>query len=127
MGHIKDRAAANIATARQGTQIGLAAVLERARIDVQRSTENVGLHLRTVEQEAQRSVQSARTNSEALMREISGQGPQKTLGRGFAMVQAEDGKTIASAANVPPGAAIQVTFHDGALDARVQPKSEEVR
>jgi len=128
MSHIKDRAAANIAAARQGTLSSVGAVLERARLAVQRSRESVGLHLRTVEQEAQRSVRLARTGSEALMREISGQGPQKTLGRGFAMVQAEDGKTIASAANVQPGAAIQVTFHDGALDARVvQPKSEEVR
>jgi exodeoxyribonuclease VII large subunit len=128
MSHVKDRAAANIAAARQGTQSGVGAVLERARLDVQRSGETVGLHLRTVEQEALRSVRLARTGSEALMREISGQGPQKTLGRGFAMVQAEDGKTIASAANVQPGAAIQVTFHDGALDARVvQPKSGEAR
>lgn len=128
MSHVKDRAAANIAAARQGTQSGVAAVLERARLDVKRSSENLCLQLRTVEQEAQRSVQLARTESEALMREISGQGPQKTLGRGFAMVQAEDGKTVSSAANVLPGAAIQVTFHDGALGARVvQPKSEEAR
>jgi exodeoxyribonuclease VII large subunit len=128
MRHVRNRAVSNIAAARQGTQVGVAAVLERARIDVQRSEEDVRLHLRTVEQEAQRSVQGARIGSEALMREISGQGPQKTLGRGFAMVQAENGKTIASAASVPRGAGIRVTFHDGSLDARVvQPKREEVR
>ena len=127
MSHVTDRAAAHIASARQLAQANITAVLQRARIDVTRSTEDALHHMRTVSQEARRTVQTALTHSEALVREISGQGPQKTLGRGFAMVQNERGKTIASAASVEPGAAIQVTFHDGALDARVIQPSKEAR
>ena len=127
MRQVTDRAAAHIASARQFAQADVAAVLQRARIDVMRSTEDAVLHMKTVRQEAQRTVQTARAYSEALIREISGQGPQKTLGRGFAMVQNERGKTVASAASIEPGAAIQVIFHDGALDARVIQPSKEAR
>lgn len=90
-----------------------------------RSTDDAMLQMRTVSHEAQRTVQTARTHAEALIREISGQGPQKTLGRGFAMVKNGSGKTVASAASVEPGTSIQVTFHDGALDAHVIQPSQE--
>lgn len=127
MSQVGDRAAAHIAAARQRAQANVNAVLQRARIDATRSAEDAQLHMRTVGEEAHRTVQTARTRSEALIREISGQGPQKTLGRGFAMVRNERGATVASAASVEPGTSIQVTFHDGALDARVLQAKQEAR
>ena len=52
------------------------------------------------------------------MREIAGQGPAKTLGRGFAIVRAEDGQPITSAAAARPGSPIHIQFRDGSLAAR---------
>ena len=128
MRQVGERSAGSVTAARQGSRAGLASVVEKAHGQVARSREALQAGLRAVEQDARRSVRNARTGSEALIREISGQGPQKTLGRGFAMIQADDGKTIVSAADAQPGAAMKVSFHDGAVNARVvQPKSEDER
>jgi exodeoxyribonuclease VII large subunit len=116
---VKERATACIVAAKHGVSSSTEQVLRRAAQDVQRSTQVVEDDMRAVALESRRGVQSARTSSEALVREISGQGPQKTLGRGFAVVQASNGKTIVSVTGAQPGTSIQVNFHDGAVEARV--------
>jgi exodeoxyribonuclease VII large subunit len=70
-------------------------------------------------------VASSRTSTEALIREVAGQGPQKTLARGFAHVRGAGGETIMSAYQVSGGARIKVTFHDGVLPAEVRNKENE--
>jgi exodeoxyribonuclease VII large subunit len=54
-----------------------------------------------------------------LFREIAGQGPEKTLGRGFAIVRDEVGAPLTTAARVKPGAAVELEFRDGRVAARV--------
>jgi exodeoxyribonuclease VII large subunit len=58
--------------------------------------------------------------AEALMREITGQGPEKTLNRGFAMVRGQGGKTITGVKQVVDGGEIQIQFHDGNIEAIAQ-------
>ncbi len=52
------------------------------------------------------------------MREISGQGPDKTLSRGFAVVRDGEGRTITSLRHTMPDQAVEIQFRDGAIGAR---------
>lgn len=62
-------------------------------------------------------VREGAVRAEALMREIAGQGPEKTLSRGFAMVRWHGGKTVTGATEVIDGDEIQIQFHDGKVEA----------
>jgi exodeoxyribonuclease VII large subunit len=63
------------------------------------------------------TVRDSAGRAEALMREIAGQGPEKTLSRGFAVVRGQGGKTVTGAAQVIDGGEIQIQFHDGKVQA----------
>lgn len=119
MGQVTERALSSLRWARQSAGERTFDIFERASLDTRRSRQVVRDDWRSVAQDAVRTVQHAGSNAEALLREISGQGPGKTLSRGFAMVLAADGKTITSAADIETGAGIELTFHDGAFEARV--------
>jgi exodeoxyribonuclease VII large subunit len=60
----------------------------------------------------------ARARTTALLREIAGQGPEKTLRRGFAIVRDAAGAPLTAAAEVKPGAAVELEFRDGRVAAR---------
>lgn len=66
---------------------------------------------------ARLTVRNSAGRAEALMREIAGQGPEKTLSRGFAVVRGQGGKTVTGAAQVIDGSEIQIQFHDGKVQA----------
>jgi len=53
------------------------------------------------------------------MREIAGQGPEKTLGRGFAVVRNVVGKPVTRVGQVAPGQGVTVEFSDGSVGAHV--------
>jgi exodeoxyribonuclease VII large subunit len=61
----------------------------------------------------------AATGAQALLREIAGQGPDKTLGRGFAIVRGADGHPITRASQASAGQAIEIQFRDGQVAARL--------
>ena len=73
-----------------------------------------------VAEAARRRVLEARTRAEATLREIAGQGPDKTLRRGFAVVRAENGATLTGAAAAREAGDLQIEFRDGRLPARVR-------
>lgn len=62
------------------------------------------------------TLREAADRSEALMREIAGQGPDKTLKRGFALVRSTDGKPVTRSAQTTPGAALEIEFSDGKVE-----------
>ena len=82
-------------------------------------------------------MQQAATDSQALVREITGQGPEKTLARGFAIVRGLDGISLTSAAQatgtgagadtgdgadaIKTGVEIEIEFQDGRVAAAVHP------
>lgn len=66
---------------------------------------------------ARQSVSEATNRSEALMREITGQGPDKTLRRGFALVRRSDGTPITRSSQVTAGSEIDISFSDGHIKA----------
>ena len=108
--------------ARLAVDSSLAAVRENAGRSTLVARQRSDEALRVVSTGAYAALQLRGAHAEAFVREITGQGPEKTLKRGFALVMA-DGKPISRAAQVPPGAAVEIQFSDGALPAHFdQPK-----
>ena len=73
--------------------------------------------LASVGASAKNLVRSASVSSDALMREIAGQGPEKTLTRGFALVRNQAGKPITRAGQTASGSPIEIQFGDGKVAA----------
>jgi exodeoxyribonuclease VII large subunit len=80
---------------------------------------------------ARQQLRNGSEKSEGLMREITGQGPQKTLRRGFAIVRTPAGSTLTQVAQVPAGTLIEIEMSDGSVAATSQaitsrpPESDE--
>ena len=95
----------------------LGGVLEQSRRDMERARAEADESLSVVATSARLQVRDGAERSEALMREIAGQGPEKTLKRGFALVRNQTGKPITRAAQTVGGAAIEIQFSDGKVSA----------
>ncbi|MCF8168863.1 MAG: exodeoxyribonuclease VII large subunit [Rhodoferax sp.] len=72
---------------------------------------------------ARQSVRDAGERSAALLREVTGQGPDKTLRRGFALVHARNGAPVTRASQVAEGTELQIEFQDGHRVATVNPSA----
>ena len=94
--------------------------LARRQLDVAR--QRVPAAWAEVQSGARLALRQAREGSRALMREIAGQGPNKTLARGFAVVRDASGRPLLRAAEVGPGQALRIEFHDGHVQARAEPR-----
>lgn len=70
---------------------------------------------------ARRQVSLARTGAEATMREIAGQGPGKTLGRGFAVVRNTEGEPLTDSQAAQAAGAVHIEFRDGHVAAHIEP------
>ena len=92
-------------------------ILERAQRDASRARQATEDVMDGVSISARLVVRDAATRSEALMREIAGQGPEKTLGRGFAIVRSQSGNPVTRASQVAGGAEIEIQFQDGRVAA----------
>jgi exodeoxyribonuclease VII large subunit len=136
---VRHRAAGGLATARRALPLhladvraesrrGLAAattgalawrdsIARHARDEVRHSHETSIRHMVAIGRDARRAVVQARSAGDALVREISGQGPERTLARGFALVRAGgDPVTAAQALRaVPAGTPVEIQFHDGTV------------
>ena len=54
----------------------------------------------------------------SLVREVTGQGPEKTLARGFAIVRTLEGKPVTDQAQARALPALEFQFRDGVVPAR---------
>jgi exodeoxyribonuclease VII large subunit len=97
----------------------LGGVLEQSRRDILRARTQADEGLSVVAASARLQVRDGAARSEVLMREIAGQGPKKTLKRGFALVRDQTGKPITRAAQTVSDAAIEIQFSDGKVTAAV--------
>lgn len=119
LAEIRTEARQTLRQARTESGARLVGVLERASLDATHAREAAARGIADVQSHASRLVADARTASQALMREIAGQGPEKSLGRGFAIVRC-GGSTLTSARQAAPGSALDIQFHDGRLAARTE-------
>ncbi len=69
---------------------------------------------------SRQNLRESMNRSEALMREITGQGPDKTLKRGFALIRSKDGKALTRASQTTAGTALEIQFSDGKVSAVTQ-------
>lgn len=95
-------------------------VLERARQETMRARKGADEALASVSASARMLVQAGAARSQALMREIAGQGPEKTLSRGFAIVRTDSGAPLTRSVQARDGAAIEIEFQDGKVSATVK-------
>lgn len=112
------QATALVSLARQTATRNMQYITERSTADIRLAQQTIKRELKVIEHEARRSLQSAATSSAALFREIAGQGPDKTLARGFALVRKE-GYIITSSKDIQAGDSIDVEFKDSHLKATV--------
>jgi exodeoxyribonuclease VII large subunit len=115
---IASRARGSVTAMRGAIEAGLPMVLERAASDVRQMSTGVEQAGRSVAERSRQAVSQAKLASQSLAREIAGQGPQKTLGRGFALVRS-GGAVITGARqavdSAGQGAAIEISFTDGTV------------
>lgn len=116
---VRQGSAQAVAAARTASQARADFGLERAGSHRRRVRADCAGSMATLSQSAQRVVQDARRLSESLVREIAGQGPQKNLARGFAVVRNGRGAPVTRAQGVAPGQVVSVQFADGSVAARV--------
>ena len=97
----------------------LQTVLDRADLDTRHQVESIRRHLQATAAGAAATLELAARASEALVREVTGQGPEKTLKRGFVVVRSSSGQTLTRGASLKPGQSIALQFADGFQQAQV--------
>jgi exodeoxyribonuclease VII large subunit len=103
--------------ARAESRVLMTTVTDRAGADARRSRENIERAFHEMGANSRKMVVEAASESQALIREIAGQGPEKTLARGFAIVRDADGATITRAGAASNGATIEIQLRDGKFAA----------
>ena len=100
--------------AREQSRQRLQQLGERATALTQRASDFSAHALQEVHSGSRQALRQASESSRALMREVAGQGPGKTLARGFAIVRdASSGQVLQRAVELRPGQPLQIQFHDG--------------
>lgn len=120
MAFISTEATSALHLARAVTITRLEGIQDRVSLDLARRREDTRLELRDITTYARRALTDARTGSTTLFREIAGQGPDKTLGRGFAIVRNDKGEPVTSRAAIKTGDPLDLQFHDGHLIAQAR-------
>lgn len=85
--------------------------------ETQRALTSTGLDRAraTVLNQAARLLRQAGDDAQRLVREILGQGPERTLRRGFALVRNEAGQPVTSRATASQQTRLSLEFHDGVI------------
>jgi exodeoxyribonuclease VII large subunit len=122
---VGDDARTALATTRANAAQRLDAVVQRASSDAASRRRDVGQSLDDAARFGKQALAQARNASESLFREVNGQGPDKTLARGFAHVRDGHGRTVKSAGTLLADDPISITFRDGVIPARVRNEENE--
>ncbi len=120
---VKSESRRSLREARSRVRSELRTTCDRAAQSVRRAREDAGAEMQEAGWSARRIVQSSMNRAEALIREITGQGPEKTLRRGFAIVRGPNRVPLTSAGATKTATAIEIEFYDGTVPAR--PVGEE--
>ena len=121
---IRLAASESLGRARHMTQRQLPILLSQAVSASRAKRQSVESTMAAIAERSLREVRDAAGKAESLMREIAGQGPQKTLRRGFAMVRSQTGQAITASHDVVEGSQIEVKVRDGLIEAVVRAVKE---
>ena len=122
---VKELSTAAVRTAKTDVQALLPFVLKQIDSKASRASQDLENERRILQERAQQTILTARAGTDALIREVTGQGPKKTLARGFAMVKSKSGKTLTSTEAAQAAGLLEVTFNDGVIHAAVQNESKD--
>jgi len=114
---VKSGVVATLADAKREAPLFWSQIIQGAGHAATSSRVAADVAVRSVTNSAHRHLQEGALRSEALMREITGQGPDKTLRRGFAMVRSNSGITITGTHQTRDGEPVEIEFHDGKVTA----------
>ena len=95
----------------------MSGILDHLRRDIAQTIGTADDALQAIATLAESHLRDGAIRSEFLMREITGQGPQKTLQRGFALVRNPAGKPITRVSETHPAIPIEIEFYDGTVRA----------
>ncbi len=108
--------------AREQSALSLQQVGERSSAALRQARDSAGHAWQDVSGGCRQAMRLGGQSARALMLEIAGQGPEKTLARGFAIVRdAASGRPLQRAAELSPGQALTIQFHDGEIGAQARP------
>ena len=124
MASVKELSTAAVRAMKADVAALLPAVLDQAGTHAHRARQNLATTRQTLFERAQQVVKMAKAGADGLVREVTGQGPKKTLARGFAVVKTKDGKTLTSAKAAKQARRMEVTFNDGVVQTTVQGDSD---
>ncbi|WP_342769295.1 exodeoxyribonuclease VII large subunit [Simplicispira hankyongi] len=122
MNEIRAEASQSLRTAQVLSTAEWRYVSERVSTDLRQRQEAVTRTFDDIGARARRTLSDASTNAQALMREIAGQGPEKTLHRGFALVRDATGRVITSATALDTH--ITIDFRDGQRAAELKGRAQ---
>lgn len=118
---VRTAALACVAEGRATTRVGYNTVIDRSAAVTRSTRQTLDTRLQHVAERAGSVVQQARSTAQALLREVTGQGPEKTLARGFAIVRTPDGSAVTTRQQADESPSLRIQFKDGATDVRTAP------
>ena len=119
MASVKTASVQAIATAKAKPPAVMGEILLGARNSIRSARERSEQAVTVIKTGAHSALRLRSSQAEGLMREIAGQGPEKTMKRGFALVMA-NGEPVSRSTQLAAGAPIQILFSDGSLTARIE-------
>lgn len=122
LSEIRGESKQTLQAARNQVQAHKDLVIHGAAADVRYIKGSTAHNFEDLISQARQVLADARTGTQALMREIAGQGPDKTLSRGFVLARGASGKAITSANSAETHITIQ--FRDGIRAAELTQDSK---
>jgi exodeoxyribonuclease VII large subunit len=116
---------AQLSAAREGTSSLIADVQAQAfagAVSRRKSTQDL---VEEVERLAHSTLRWGADAADAMFREVVAQGPERTLGRGFAVVHSPTGQVITRAAAAEREKDLQLRFQDGSIETSVRRNKEK--
>ncbi len=123
---VRAGAGGRLATARARSSALLSQVLADAAACATAQRNSTQTLVDEVDRLARSTLRWGRDAAEATFREVVAQGPDKTLGRGFAVVHSATGQVVTSAAAADEAKDLQVQFQDGTINASVRRDKEKL-
>ncbi|MBT2304566.1 hypothetical protein J7E70_29525 [Variovorax paradoxus] len=118
MASMRIDALASVGAAKAATSVAYNTIIDRSAAATRAAGQAADTRMYRVAERANGAIREARSNAQALMREVTGQGPGKTLARGFAIVRTDDGKPVTSSVPARVSPTLSIQFRDGSIDVR---------
>ena len=125
IGEVRGGARSRLATVRAEASSVAAQVKADAATSLRDARTRASAHIEEIDRLARNTLRWGAEAAEATFREVVAQGPEKTLGRGFAVVHSATGQIVTSAAAACEAAEVRLQFQDGSIDASVHRGEEK--